>query len=149
MNNVEIKITNVSSSGRVDVMINNPHNFPIKIWKESNSWGAARWRVLVLRRGTVETFFGNPDQVFTRNIPAFNEIEGPAQLKQGLDLNGGNWCWRSQCSMYNEKGIGGQEISFEADDVIVVIYDVPRTVEAVKMGVWYGVAATSAKFTAK
>jgi hypothetical protein len=51
--------------------------------------------------------------------------------------------------MYNEKGIGGQEISFEADDVIVVIYDVQRTVEAIKMGAWYGVAATSGKFTAK
>ena len=32
-------------------------------------------------------------------------------------------------------------VSFEPNDIIVVTYDVPRTDEAVKMGVWYGVAA--------
>jgi hypothetical protein len=141
MDDLQIKIAEVSPSGSITVEVSNASKGSIKVWQESNSWGAARWRVLRIRKGQLETFFQNPNQRFTRNIPAFTEIAGEAQIKQKLDLNGGNWCGFGHCSAYNEHGLGGQEVSFEPKDIIVVLYDVPHTNEAVKMGVWYGVAA--------
>ena len=111
---------------------------PIRIWQESNSWGAAHWRVLLMRNGQLQTFFENPDQAFTRNIPAFNEITPGSHIEHKLDLSAESW-----------RGTEGQKVRFEHGDTVVVVYDVPRpyrwagaavTVEASKMGVWYGVA---------
>ena len=141
MNGLEIKIAEVSPSGGITVEISNASKDPIKVWQESNSWGAARWRVLRIRKGQLETFFQNPNQRFTRNIPTFSEIAGGAHIKQTLDLNRGNWCGLGHCSSHDEHGFGGQEVGVEPNDIIVVTYDVPRTNEAVKLGVWYGVAA--------
>ncbi len=109
---------------------------------DSNSWGAARWRVLVVRNARLETFFQYPEQGFTRNIPTFIEIAGEGQINKTLDLNAGEWCWLDQCSFFGEKGIGGEMIKFNPKDSIIVVYDVPRTAEAASMGVWFGVAAT-------
>ncbi len=141
MDNLQIKIAEVSPSGGVNVEITNPSKHPIRMWQESNSWGAARWRVLRIRNGRLETFFQNPNQRFTRNIPTSSEIAGGGHIKQKLDLNGGNWCGLGHCGSYNEHGFGGQQVSFEPNDMIVVTYDVPRTNEAVKMDIWYGVTA--------
>jgi hypothetical protein len=88
MNGLEIKITEVSRSGSVTVKLRNGSKDPIKVWQESNSWGAARWRILRIRRGQMETFFQNPNQRFTRNIPIPNEIAAGAQTEQKLNLNG-------------------------------------------------------------
>ncbi|MGC9975747.1 MAG: hypothetical protein ABSC57_03370 [Syntrophales bacterium] len=141
MKDLQIKIAEVSPSGGITVEVSNASKDPIKVWQDSNSWGAARWRVLHIRKGRLETFFQNPNQRFTRNIPKFSEIAGGAHIKQKLNLNGGNWYGWGHCSSYDEHGLGGQEVSFEPSDIIIVTYDVPRTNEVVKMGVWYGVAA--------
>src|SRR5437879_5495568 len=98
MKGVEIKIVKVSSSGSLIVELNNTSRRSLRIWKESNSWGAARWRVLVIRQGQIETFFQNPNQRFTRNIPAFTEIEVGGHVDATLDLNRGNWCGLGHCS---------------------------------------------------
>ena len=139
MKGLDIKIVEVPPSGSVTVKISNSSKDLIKVWQESNSWGAARWRVLLIRKGHLETFFQNPNQRFTRNIPTSNEIAAGAQIEQKLDLNGGDWCGFGHCSAYNEHGFSGREASFEPGDIVVVTYDVPRTNEASKMGVWYGV----------
>ena len=139
MNDLEIKIAEVSHSGGITVKVSNGSKGAIKVWQESNSWGAARWRVLRIRKGQLETFFQNPNQHFTRNIPTSAEIAAGARIEQKLDLNGGNWCGFGHCSSHSERGSGGREASFEPGDIVVVTYDVPRTNEASKMGVWYGV----------
>jgi hypothetical protein len=141
MNGLEIKIVEVLPSGGITARVSNSSKNPIKVWQESNSWGAARWRVLRVRKGQLEAFFQNPNQRFTRNIPTSTEIAPGAQIEQKLDLNGGNWCGFGHCSSYNEHGFGGREASFEPGDIIVVSYDVPRTNEAATMGIWYGVTA--------
>jgi len=141
MNGVEIKIAEVSHSGAIVVETRNASNVPVRIWRESGSLGADRWRVLRIRKGQLETFFQNPNQRFTRNAVVPVEIAVGARIQQKLDLNGGNWCGFGHCSSHNEHGFGGREASFEPGDIIVVTYDVPRTNEASKMGVWYGVTA--------
>jgi hypothetical protein len=95
----------------------------------------------------LDTFFQNPDQQFTRNVPAFSELQKGMVVDLELDLNGGNWCSSAGCSSHDERGIGGTTVTFEKGDVLYLIYDVPRSEEGAKMGVWYGVAATSASYS--
>jgi hypothetical protein len=111
---------------------------PLRIWKETNSWGAAHWRILLMKRGRLLTLSQNPDQAFTRNIPAFSEIASGAHFEYKLDVNDGNWL-----------GANGEQVDFDPGDTIVAIYDVPKqdgwagapvTIEASRMNVWYGIA---------
>jgi hypothetical protein len=142
-NAIKVKIVEVLPSGGITVELSNSSKELTRIWRDSNSWGAARWRVLLIRNGRLETFYQNPDQIFTRNIPAFDKIEAGAHVEKKLDLNGGNWCGLGHCASHDQRGFGGEKISFEPNDIIIVIYDVPVTIEAHKLYVWYGVATAS------
>jgi hypothetical protein len=130
MNVLTIRIVEATSSGAITVELTNSSKRPVRIWKDSNSWGAARWRVLLIREGQLQTLFENPNQDFTRNIPTFKEIAAGTRLEQKLDLNQGDWL-----------DSNAHSIHFARNDLIVVVYDVPFTPEALKMRVWYGVAA--------
>jgi len=141
INSVKIGKVEASRAGVISVEILNSSKKPIKLWEDSNSWGAACWRVLLVRKGQLETFFQNPDQMFTVNRPTFNEIAAGGRFEQKLDLNGGNWCGMGHCALHSERGFGGKRINFEANDIVIVIYDVPATQEARENGVWYGVIA--------
>jgi len=144
MYDIKLRATEISRTGKMTVQLINTLSKPIKVWKDSNSWGAARWRVLLVRKGQLETFFQNPNEDFAKNYPAFIQIAGGAHIDQKLDLNGGNWCGLGHCGRYDEKGFGGQKIALERGDLIVLVYDVPFFPESLSMGVWYGVAATPA-----
>lgn len=136
-----IRITKVVLSGSISIEISNSGKEPLKLWEDSNRWGAARWRVLRIRSGQIEVFFQNPSRIFTVNVPTVTEIPVGAHIEHTLDLNGGNWCGFGHCASYNEHGFGGKKASFEPNDTIIVVYDVPPTKEAQDMGVWRGVAA--------
>jgi hypothetical protein len=118
-NDLAVRVLEASHSAKVRVSV-------------LNSWGAARWRILVLRNGQLQTFFQNPDRDFTVNLPTFVEIAGGSHLEQSLDLNDGNW-----------RGSERERVIFNPGDTVVVVYDVPFTPESLKLGVWYGVATTS------
>ena len=49
-NLVKIGKVEVSRAGDIVVEILNVSKKPIKLWKDSNSWGAASWRALLLRK---------------------------------------------------------------------------------------------------
>jgi Peptidase propeptide and YPEB domain len=100
------------------------------------------WRVLVLRHGELHTYYRNPNQMFTVNFAASEEIAGGGQLAYELDLNGGDWCDAKHCSLDYEKGIGGKTISLQPNDMVFVIYDVRETKEASQQGVWQGTVST-------
>jgi hypothetical protein len=143
MRGLVLRIVKLSPPARVAVEISNRSDKPIRIWKDSNSWGAARWRVLLVTDRDLEVFYQNPDQVFTRNIPSFTEIPAGAHIERDLDLNAGNW-----------RGTEGRSITFKPKSVIIVVYDVPKefgwadapvTIQAREMHVWYGVVAALAK----
>jgi hypothetical protein len=139
MRDLSLKIAEISPSlGRIRVDIVNASNRTLKVWNESNSWGSAHWRVLVMRGHRLDTLVQDPDEGFTRNIPAYTEVAAGAALRRVLDVNDGHWVRSTQ-----------QAIAFERGDTIIVIYDVPRSygwagaplsVEASRMEVWYGVA---------
>jgi hypothetical protein len=130
-NALDIKVVQASRSAKMKVNIVNPSEKPLRIWKDSNSWGAARWRTLVLRNGELQTFYENPDQDFTVNGPTFDDIARGSHSEKSMDLNDGSW-----------RGPKGKRV-FMPGDTLVIIYDVPFTPECLKLGVLYGVAATS------
>src|SRR5712692_4688089 len=144
INSVKIEKAEAARTGDITVQILNLSKKPIRLWKDSNSWGAGCWRVLLLRSGQLETFFQSPSQIFTLNRPTFDEIAAGGRLEQKLDLNGGNWCGLGHCTPYNERGFGGTNVTFESTDTVIVIYDVPATQESRDKGVWYGVIAATA-----
>jgi hypothetical protein len=143
-NSVKIDKAEAARSGTITVQILNLSKKPIRLWKDSNSWGAGRWRVLLLRSGQLETFFQIASEIFTGNRPTFNEIAAGGRLEQRLDLNGGNWCGLAHCTRFDQRGFGGKTMSFEPNDTVIVIYDVPVTQEGRDNGVWYGVIAATA-----
>lgn len=138
-----IRITKVSQTGKVSLQISNPSKERLRLWEDSNSWGAARWRILRIGNGQVDVFFQNPHQIFTANLPTTIEIAPGESLERVLDVNGGNWCGLGHCSSYSQRGLGGKEIRFEMNE-IAVIYDVPPTKESQDLGVWHGVVAAVA-----
>jgi len=142
---LRLKIMNIDHSGRIAVELDNQSSSSIRIWKDSNSWGAARWRVLVLNnRGKLQGFYQNPHRGFTRNVPGFAEIASGARIEQKIDLNDGDWCTLDQCPSREQRGTSVRQVSFERGDVVIAVYDVPVSGEAQYMNVWYGVAAVSA-----
>jgi hypothetical protein len=134
LNDLQLTIVDLSYSGDLTVrMSNSSSQKPLRVWKESNSWGALRWRVLVLRKGRVLLTFEDPDEVlFTKNIAIPEEIAVGSHIDRKLNVNGKYW----------SKAWTG-EFRFEPSDQLIVVYDVPPEVEAQKMQVWYGVAAAS------
>jgi hypothetical protein len=135
LKDLKLTILDVSGSGSLTVSISNSsQQKSLRVWRESNSWGASRWRVLFIRNGQTRTLFEDADGVgFTRNIPTFDEIAIGSHVDRQLNVNGAEW-----------SRTGSEKIRFETGDQVIVIYDVPPEVEARRMHVWYGVAAASA-----
>ncbi len=135
-----ITIVKASQPARIELSISNLSTKPLRMWEEWNSWGAAHWRVLVVRAGRVEVFYQNPDRGFTLNQPTFIEIKPKTHIKHILDLGDGDW-----------RGPDPKAARFRPGDTIIVIYDVPKSYEigdemsryASKAGVWFGVATAS------
>jgi len=140
---LSLRIRETQRPGILVVDIENSSSQPIRMWQEANSWGAARWRILVFRNDHMSALFQNPDQGFTVNMPLSDELAPGARITRKLDVNGGNWCGFGRCSSFSQHGFGGEEFKFEKGDKLVVIYDVPKTDEAHSRGVWYGFAAAS------
>lgn len=144
VNSIKIERAEAARTGDITVQILNVSKKPVKLWEDSNSWGATSWRVLVLRDGHLETFYQYAGQIFTVNRPTFNEIAPGGRLEQKLHLNGGNWCGLGHCALHFERGFGGRNATFEPSDIVIVIYDVPPTDKAREKGVWDGVIAATA-----
>jgi hypothetical protein len=138
-----LRIVSVENSGLLSVELKNATARSVRIWKDANSWGAARWRVMILRNGQLDGFFQNPNRAFTRNGPGFIEIESGSRVEKKVDLNDGHWCEIGECSSPDQREVQISRVSFKPGDVLIVIYDVPLTGEAQEMNVWYGVIASS------
>jgi hypothetical protein len=116
----------------------------IRVWRESNGWGAARWRVLRIRGGKLAAFYENPVQDFLINAPQVSEILPGKHVERTLDLNGGNWCGFDRCTKEYERRSVDQSLYFELGDIAIIIYDVPfMPPESWQLKVWYGVIAAS------
>jgi hypothetical protein len=126
----------------VIVEIANVTDQPIKIWRETNSWGAGRWRVLRIASGHLTTYYQNLTQDFLINAPQVSEIPPGKQIERTLDLNGENWCVFDGCTKDREQRPVEKKTRLEPGDKIVVIYDVPYMApQTWQQKAWYGVIA--------
>jgi outer membrane lipoprotein-sorting protein len=137
LKDLQLMIVKVVPSGSITVrMANTSHKKPLRVWTEANSWGALRWKVVIIRDAKTLTVFQDPDGVgFTRNIPQFDTIATDDHIDRQLNLNNVNREYWSK--------LGERDVRFQSGDRVVVIYDVPPENEAKEMHVWYGVAASS------
>jgi hypothetical protein len=123
---LDLRIESVQAPSIVKVAISRTDGGKYRVWRDSNSWGAAHWRVLVIRGGALHLFRQDANLLFTRNIPEFLETSVPLRLQ--LDLRSRDWL-----------GPDHARFAFESGDRIIVLYDVPPTVEANRDAVFNGI----------
>ena len=54
MDPLTLSVVEVTATGAVKVELRNNSNGPTRIFRDSNTWGAARWRPLKLKDGRAE-----------------------------------------------------------------------------------------------
>jgi hypothetical protein len=121
----ELKIHKVDSPDLIEVTLTPASDGSTRIWRRGSSWGAANWRVFIIRNNELFAFREDPDQRFSRNSPIFEELRGPKH--DSLNLNSKMW-------------IGPRDNfgTFRSGDKVIAVYEVPVTMEARAYGVWYG-----------
>jgi len=122
-----LRVGKVTPPSGISLTMINTASSPVRLWRESNTWGVAHWRVIRIRAGQATLFYQVPTEGFTRNVPAFDELAGHVSVEIRLDLSG--QAWRSTDRSERDVRVG---------DFLVVVYDVPVTDEAQQLGVWHG-----------
>ena len=147
---LKIEATYRGMPGAISVELINASNADLLLWKDSNSWGNARWKIVVVNGMKVDVFYQSRDSVFTRNVPSFDVIKKAGAKSVDLNLNDGSWrTCRGSCPA-NEKAVGKDAlVALSSNDVVTVIYDVPRSSEAIQMRVWNGVVYATVPQKAK
>ena len=136
MTGLGVSIQKATPSGIVRVKLVNRSKQSIRVFRDSNTWGAARWRILRIRGGAVEAFAQTLKEIYTRNVPAFDDLPAGASVDVQLDINDKGWL-PDPSSTVNARLASG--------DTIVVVYDGPVTSEAEQLHVWHGISADIAK----
>lgn len=129
---LELRVLRMTPPSVIEVELRNALSVPLRLFKEDNSWGAARWRIMRIRNGDAALFFQVPIEGFTVNTPAFDELPAHARLQRVLDL--AEKGWRSTQAV---------DMGIRAGDLVIPFYDVPVTDQARRGGVWYGAVAAS------
>ena len=128
----ELRILKATPPNGFVIELQNPSDAAVRLWRDSNTWGAARWRAMRIRDGAATLFYQVPTHGFTRNVPGFDELAAKSRIERTFDLT--DAIWRS-----THPG----DRSIRSGDLLIVFYDVPLTDEATRLGVWYGAIAAS------
>ena len=86
-----IRSLRVAPDGRISLEMWNVSDKPVRLWRDSNTWGAARWRVLRVRAGELRVAHQRIVEGFTVNLPVFDELAPQARLEVTLDLSQPRW----------------------------------------------------------
>lgn len=131
---LEVRIERVLPAGQVILRMQNVGKEPLRIWMRGTEWGEARWRIVHISNGQLQTYYEDPDQIFSPNAPNFYEWPAGESKQITLDLNHDHRWWLPE----------PVDVKWASGDTVIAIYDVPSTFEAHKYGVWYGVTAAMA-----
>jgi len=126
---LELHIDSIVQPGEINIRMINKSSRPVNLWDESNSWGYGCWRILIIKSGSIDAFYANPDVDFTMNVPSYQTIKPRGSLSLKLNLKDQSWV--------SSKGAKG---NLESGDTVVTMYDVPTSYEGRKRDVWSGVA---------
>lgn len=127
--NLEMHILETDESSSIKLKFDNKSEKDVNIWKESNSWGYGRWRILVLQDNKViGVIVQSADEDFTRNIPEYTTLQPHSALSVTLNLRDGRW-----------STVEGKAISLLPGETVIVLYTVPDSNESDKFNVWHGI----------
>jgi hypothetical protein len=129
---LELRVLKVSPPHAVSVELRNSTSQSLRVFSESNRWGAARWRLLRVRGEDVALAYQVPVHAFSRNLPGYDELPAQATWRREFDLDEAAWHTPGPATLMLDPG-----------DLIVVIYDVPVSDEARRLGVWHGAISAS------
>ena len=116
-------------TGTIIVHFINPGSGPIRLWKGPNSWSWDNVRFIIIRDHVSSYFRRDPEEIFTRNIPAYDEVSEHKSLDRVFSVFDGSWVASKNAPKQLEKG-----------DTIICVYAVNPTPEAAKYEVWVGTA---------
>ncbi len=128
VNPLTLKIESGFASGNIEIEMCNESKATLRLFSTGNSWGDSRWRVLVLRKDRLDVWIQQPNQIYTRNFPAYEELQPGKCLVRALDLRNGDWAGKHN------------DFHPESGETLLAIYEVPVTSESKKRGVWSGFA---------
>jgi len=122
-----LQVTEVRATS-VAVRLRNVTQASVNLPEQSNSWGAACWRIVRIRNGQSFVGYQTLTHGFTVNVPTTHSLAPGATWQQVLDLTKEEW-----------KASGANDLRIQRGDIIVVTYDVPYSDILVRANAWFGV----------
>jgi hypothetical protein len=110
---------------RGDVLLIDDSGVAVRVWKPGNSWGDAPLSFELVGDGASTPIVRKPRR-YTRNPPAWRQLQPGEALRIPYDLDDGSW------------ETGGALDEPARGDALMAVYDVPQTPEAIEHGVWIG-----------
>ncbi len=128
-NMLDITLNVSPHSARIIVHFNNKGSTPLRLWGDGNSWGWDNVRFIIIRNNVPFYFRRNPDEMFTRNGPGYDEVGKLKSLDRAFDLSDGSWITSKNAP---------KEIL--RSDTVICTYAINSTPAAAKYDVWIGTA---------
>lgn len=122
-------ILSLSGHQPLRVVLTNVSAHPLKIWKESNSWGYYALRFEVTHKGETKVI-RKKERGWRKNAPTFHLLESGKSLDYNVFLGGDTW----ENLPFNALG---EKVEVKA------IFEIIEDVEARKLGAWTGRISSS------
>jgi len=116
-------------TARIIVHFNNKGSTPLRLWGNGNSWGWDNVRFIVIRDQVPFYFRRNPEEIFTRNGPGYDEVGKLKSLDRAFDISDGSWVASKNAPK-----------ELLRSDTVICAYAINSTPEAAKYDVWIGTA---------
>ena len=108
------------------VMLYNATRDVLRVWESGNSWGDAAWSFELLTRTDARPVARRP-QRYTRNVPAYREVEPGTIERWDFDFEDGTWQFPLVDQPLRTQGTG-----------LVALYASPPSPEATELDVFMG-----------
>ncbi|MBS0458112.1 MAG: hypothetical protein JSS44_12385 [Proteobacteria bacterium] len=127
VNPLGIEVSSLAGAS-ITVGVVNRSNRDVKLFKESNTWGADRWRVVVVGNKRVRSFYQETPVAYTKNVPDTFSISAGGKWEKTLEMTDGTWVSSE-----------GSSWSPQLGDLVLVEYDIPWSTSVPGIdNLWHG-----------
>ena len=131
---LSLRIISISGPA-ITVEISNDSGKAVRLFTESNTWGADRWRVVDIGANGVKSFFMEVPEAYTRNVPETFSIPSGGKWKRNFLMTGKEWSSSNKHSWSTRPG-----------DTVLVEYDLRwEEMPGDQEGVWHGFLVAAKK----
>ncbi len=118
-------VIRLGSKEPLRVMLKNVSATPLRLWKESNSWGYYALQFEMTTNKGERTIVRKKERGWRKNVPAFVVLESGKSTVLDVFLSGGTW-------EHVPANRSGEKVD------VRVIFEVSKEAMASKLGVWTG-----------